>query len=87
MFLIVSFERKSCAKVNRSITWDVFSAARAIGQLADVFAALGGCLVGCWLWVQRFGSAGSVTVDVDVLRGVLGDDLRWFQRWTCWTSV
>lgn len=73
--------------MSRSITWDVFSAARTIGQLADVFTALGGGLVRSGLGVQRLGSGWRVTVDVDELLGVLGDDLRWFQRWTGWTSV
>lgn len=74
--------------MDRSITWNVFSAARTIGQLADVFAALGCRLVGSGLWVQRLGSAWQVTVDVDkCLLGVLGDDLRWFQSWTGWTSI
>lgn len=81
------FQRKSCARMNRSITWNFLSAARTVGQLANVFAALGGRLVGSGLWVQRLWSAWRVTVDVDKLLGVLGDDLRWLQCWTGWTSM
>lgn len=55
--------------------------------MADVFAALSGRLVRSGLWIQRLGSARRVTVDVDKLLGVLGDDLRWLQRWTGWTSA
>lgn len=69
------------------ITWDVFSAARTIGQLTNVFAALGGRLVRGWLWIQRFWSRWWMTINVNELLSILGDDLCWFQRWTGWTSV
>jgi hypothetical protein len=68
-------------------TWNVFASAIAIGQLANVFTALGSGLIRCWLWVKRFGSCWQMTVNVDELLRILGDFQRWLQCWACGTSV
>lgn len=72
---------------NESFTWNVFSAAITIGQLANVFAALGSSLVRCWLRVKWLGSCRQVTVDVDELLCIFNDFLWWLQCWACGTSV
>lgn len=68
-------------------TWNVLSTTIAVGQLAHVFTALCGGLIGCWLGIQRFGSRWRVTVDVDELLSMLHDRFGWFQRWAGGTSV
>lgn len=80
----------NCAKslINRfKFTWNVFSATIAVGQLANVFTALGSGFVRCWLRVQGFRSGWWMAIDIDELLGVFHNCLRRLQRWSSATSV
>lgn len=76
-----------CNSQIKIFTWNVFSATIAIGQLANIFAALGCSLIWRWLRVQRLRSGWRVTVNVNKLLSMFNDCLRWFQCWAWWTSV
>lgn len=64
------------------LTGNVFAAARAIGQQADVLATPSGRLVGSGLGVKRLGTGRWETVDVDVFLGLGRNGAGWFESGT-----
>lgn len=74
-------------KRDKNFTWNVFTAAVAVGKLANVFAAFSSGLIWSRLRIQRLRSRWLVAVDVNELLRVFYDSLWRFQRWPCGTSV